>query len=100
MRPWLERIDQSMDRDFLSYEERLTHFFRFDTTEMERGDLQSQVSALVAATGRPIMKLNEARQRMNWEPVDGGDTVVMPLNMSEGGEHDGAGMEGNPQPEE
>lgn len=46
-----------------------------DLNGLLRMDMASQVTTLAAAVGGTIMKPNEARERLNLEPVAGGDTV-------------------------
>ena len=45
-----------------------------------------QYQALSTATGRPFMTTNYARGLLDMPPVDGGDELITPLNVSEGGQ--------------
>lgn len=56
--------------------------FEFNLDEKHMGD--DRVSGLVSATGRPIMTTNEGRAKLNLPPIDGGDELVTPLNVTEG----------------
>lgn len=51
-----------------------------------RGTLETQYQALSTATGRPFMTTNYARGLLDMPPVDGGDELITPLNVSEGGQ--------------
>lgn len=51
-----------------------------------RGSLEEEVASGVKATGRPVMTTNEWRSRMNKPPIEGGDELVTPLNVLEGGQ--------------
>ncbi|GAA6124216.1 hypothetical protein BPY_23240 [Bifidobacterium psychraerophilum] len=51
-----------------------------------RGTLESQYHALSTATGRPFMETNRARRLLDMPPVPGGDQLITPLNVTEGGQ--------------
>jgi HK97 family phage portal protein len=53
--------------------------FEFNLDEKHMGD--DRLTALVSATGRPVMLTDEARARLNLPPVDGGDELVTPMNV-------------------
>lgn len=51
------------------------------------GDFEAQVTALVKATGTPVMLVDEAREKLNLSAdVAGGDVLVTPLNVIKGGQ--------------
>ncbi|NEG56141.1 phage portal protein [Bifidobacterium platyrrhinorum] len=51
-----------------------------------RGTLETQYQALSTATGRPFMETNRARALLDMPPVPGGDELITPLNVTEGGQ--------------
>lgn len=51
-----------------------------------RGTMETQYQALSTATGRPFMSTNYARRLLDMPPVKGGDELITPLNVSEGGQ--------------
>jgi hypothetical protein len=51
-----------------------------------KGDFDQETRALVSATGGPFMSRNEARARRNLPQIDGGDELIVPLNVTEGGQ--------------
>lgn len=51
-----------------------------------RGTFAEQYQALSTATGRPFMTTNEARKLLNRPQMPGGDQLITPLNVSEGGQ--------------
>lgn len=51
-----------------------------------RGSFQEQAAIMQSATGAPWMTRNEARAMRNMPPVDGGDDLVVPLNVLVGGQ--------------
>lgn len=61
--------------------------FEFNLDEKQMGD--ERIKTYVSATGRSVMLTNEARAKLNLPPVEGGDELVTPLNVTVGA---------NPQP--
>lgn len=62
------------------------YYVEFNIAEKLQGDFEEQAAVLSASTGRPWMTANEARGRMNLPRVDGGDELVVPLNVLVGGQ--------------
>ncbi|CUW29691.1 phage portal protein [Streptomyces reticuli] len=60
-------------------------YCEFNVDAKMRGDFESQAAAASTATGRPWMTVNETRARNNLPAVEGGDTLIVPLNVTEGG---------------
>lgn len=55
--------------------------FVFDTTQLVRGTFAEQVSALQIAVQTGVMTRNEARTMMGFNPIEGGDEVLIGPNM-------------------
>jgi HK97 family phage portal protein len=53
--------------------------FEFNLDEKHMGN--DRLTALVSATGRPVMLTNEARAKLNLPAIDDGDELVTPLNV-------------------
>lgn len=51
-----------------------------------RGSFEEQAQVMQSATGAPWMTRNEARAMQNRAPIDGGDDLVVPLNVLAGGQ--------------
>ena len=51
-----------------------------------RGSFEEQATIMQSATGAPWLTRNEARAKQNLPPVDGGDELVVPLNVLTGGQ--------------
>lgn len=51
-----------------------------------RGSFEEQADILSTSTGAPWMTRNEARARQNLPAIDGGDELIVPLNVLEGGQ--------------
>ena len=61
-------------------------YVEFDLTEKLKGSFEERASILQSAVGGPYMTRNEARADNNLPPVDGGDELIVPLNVVEGGQ--------------
>ena len=63
-----------------------TTYVEFDLTEKLKGSFEERASILQASVGGPWLTRNEARADNNLPPVEGGDTLIVPLNVLEGGQ--------------
>ena len=61
-------------------------YVEFDLTEKLKGSFEERTSILQSAVGGPWMTRNEARADNNLPPVEGGDELIVPLNVVEGGQ--------------
>ena len=61
-------------------------YVEFDLREKIKGNFEERAAILQSATGGPWMTRNEARADNNLPPVDGGDELIVPLNVIEGGQ--------------
>lgn len=61
-------------------------YVEFDLTEKLKGSFEERASILQAAVGGPWMTRNEARADNNLPQVEGGDELIVPLNVVEGGQ--------------
>ena len=61
-------------------------YVEFDLTEKLKGSFEERASILQASVGGPWMTRNEARADNNLPPVEGGDELIVPLNVLEGGQ--------------
>lgn len=50
------------------------------------GSFEEQADYLSTMVGGPTMTRNEARARLNLPPIDGGNELIVPLNVTEGGQ--------------
>lgn len=51
-----------------------------------RGNFEEQAKSFNTLVGAPVMTRNEARAKMNLANVEGGDELITPLNVLEGGQ--------------
>lgn len=63
-----------------------SRYVEFNIDEKLQGNFEEQSAALQSATGGPWMTRNEARSLRNLPAVDGGDELIIPLNVLIGGQ--------------
>ena len=61
-------------------------YVEFDLSEKLKGSFEERASILQSAVGGPYMTRNEARADNNLPPIDGGDELIVPLNVVAGGQ--------------
>lgn len=60
-------------------------YFEHNLDEKLRGDFLAEAEATSRAVGGPWLLRNEARARRNLPPIDGGNDLIVPLNVTTGG---------------
>jgi len=82
---WLRRIEcESDDRLFTEQEkETSAYFVEFNRDDLIRADFASRMVGYEKAVMNGIMTRNEARDRLQLNPLDGGDEPIIPLNMQQ-----------------
>lgn len=61
------------------------HYVEYDLQIKLQGSFEERAQVLQSAVGAPWMLRNEARAMFNMPEVEGGDELVVPLNVIEGG---------------
>lgn len=61
-------------------------YVEFDLTEKLKGSFEERATIYQSAAGGPYMTRNEVRAELNLPPVDGGDELIVPLNVTAGGQ--------------
>ena len=62
-----------------------TQYAEFDIEAKLAGSFEERVSVLQSSVGGPWMTRNEARAKLNMPAIEGGDELIVPLNVTEGG---------------
>ena len=77
---WLTKWEQECDEKLLSESEkrRESHYFKFQTAALLRADFQTTITSLQTAIAARIINPNEARERLELNPYDGGDSYENP----------------------
>ena len=61
-------------------------YVEFDLTEKLKGNFEERASILQSSVGGPWITRNEARRDNNLPPIEGGDELIVPLNVLAGGQ--------------
>jgi HK97 family phage portal protein len=89
--PWLVRIEKSIKRDLFTPQEKIEATAKFDVSGLLRGDAASRSALYHNGILDGWMTRNEARSAessmgITFNPLEGLDLPLMPLNMTDGTE--------------
>ncbi|MFJ4168378.1 phage portal protein [Paenarthrobacter sp. NPDC089714] len=85
--PWLKMLAQELMLQLLpEFGDSEDLYLEFNLEEKLRGSFEEQAAQLQTATGGPYMTRNEARAMNNLPAIEGGDELIVPLNVIEGGQ--------------
>ncbi|MGK9222061.1 MULTISPECIES: phage portal protein [unclassified Microbacterium] len=85
--PLLMEIKQEIELQILpDFEDTDGVYVEFNMQEKLRGSFEEQAAQLQTSVGAPYLTRNEARARANLPRVEGGDELVVPLNVLIGGQ--------------
>jgi HK97 family phage portal protein len=81
--PWYARIENSADVNLLTDAERRDgYYFKFMAAGLLRGDMKSTADYLTKLVDRGIMVRNEARAKLELNPLPGLSKPLTPVNMT------------------
>jgi HK97 family phage portal protein len=89
--PWLKMIEQEIGLQLIPEFEPVnpTRFYvEFNLREKLTGSFEERQAAIQSAVGGPTMTTNEARALDNRPPVEGGDDLIRPLNVTQNGDQE------------
>ena len=84
IRPWLVRIEQSMNKALIPETERGKYFIKFNMDGLMRGDYKSRMEGYAIARQNGWMSTNDIRGLENLNPIsaeEGGDEYLVNGNM-------------------
>lgn len=80
VRPWCVRFEQALLRDVMpTWESDL--FAEFNVDGLLRGDINARFSAFTKGIQWGFLSPNDVRRWENLDPIEGGDTYIIPANM-------------------
>ena len=84
--PWLTMIAQRLNQFLLPLiGEEPRHYVEFDIRRKLEGSFEERAQVIQSSVGAPWMTRNEARAMNNLPRIEGGDELIVPLNVLEGG---------------
>lgn len=85
--PEIERIQQRINRKVVPLmADRSVIYVEFNLQAKLQGSFEQQADLLGRAIGGPYMTRNEGRARLNMTAVEGGDQLIVPLNVTANGD--------------
>lgn len=85
--PWLQRIAQALQLQLLAdFGGSTSLYLEFNLEEKMRGSFEEQAAQIQSAVGGPYMTRNEGRAMRNLPAIEGGDDLIVPLNVITGGQ--------------
>lgn len=85
--PWLAMLTEELTLQLLpDLDTGGDVYVEFNLAEKLRGSFEEQAASLQTSVGAPWLTRNEARARVNLPRLDGGDDLVVPLNVLVGGQ--------------
>ena len=87
--PWLMMIEQRINMSLIPKVLGQTHpgiYTEFNIQSKLNGSFEEQGAILQQSVGGPYLTRNEARARLNMTAIDGGDNLIVPLNVTANGD--------------
>lgn len=84
--PWLVMLQQELELQLIPDYNAEGMYFEFNLAEKMRGTFEEQAGVMQTMVGGPIMTRNEGRARINLPWIEGGDELIVPLNVVAGGQ--------------
>lgn len=86
--PWLTMITEELELQLIpEFEPQPQRFYlEFNIREKLTGDFVERGAVMAQAIGGPYLTVNEGRAMDNRPPVDGGDELIRPLNVTQPGD--------------
>lgn len=85
--PWLTQIQEEFAVQLIDELDSTGKVYvEFNLAEKMRGSFEEQAASLQTSVGGPWLTRNEARARQNLSAIDGGDELIVPLNVVTGGQ--------------
>ena len=78
--PWVGKLEQEYFNKLLTPREQ-TGYFKFNVNSLMRGDSKTRAEFYRIMMSTSVMTINEVRGLEDMDPIDGGDEVMLPLNM-------------------
>lgn len=87
--PEIERIQQRVNAKLVPrLADASKTYVEFNLQTKLAGSFEEQSDLLQKAVGGPYMTVNEARARLNMPSIEGGDDLIVPLNVTQNGDQD------------
>lgn len=92
---WLRRIECAANRQLIDSD---SEFLKFVVEGLLRGDSVGRSAFYVSMINTGVFSINEVREKEDMNPIDGGDTRLIPMNMNAVNEPEGSSAGNEPDP--
>lgn len=82
IQPYLTRIERTMNRWLLGEKERAEYFVEFNVEGLLRSDSKARAEFYASMVNNGLMTPNEVRRKENMHAVEGGDDLLVQVNMT------------------
>ena len=79
--PWAAKIENEFERKLLHSDQLSSWNFRFDYSDILRGDAVAQADFVAKMVSSGTFTINDARRYMYQNPISGGDETYVPINL-------------------
>lgn len=86
--PWLTMLREEIQLQLIPDLSTDRLYVEFNLREKLTGSFEQRGAAIQTAVGSPWMTVNEARALDNRSPLEGGDELIRPLNVTQNGDQD------------
>lgn len=93
--PYLTAVEAGIQVSLISEAERAEHFSKFNVNALLRGDMAARASFYHSLTQDGAISPNEIRELEDWNPREGGDIYLTPMNMAINGKPPETGKPAN-----
>jgi HK97 family phage portal protein len=85
--PWIVMIQEELEAQLLpEFGTTEGLYIEFDVDAKLQGSIEERARIFQSSVGGPYVTRNEARAKLNLSPVEGGDELIVPLNVITGGQ--------------
>lgn len=82
LQPYINRIEKAIKKQLLTKTERSNYYAKFNVDGLLRGDIKTRFESYNIGRNMGVYSANEIRAKEDMNPITGGDTYLVPLNMT------------------
>lgn len=82
LRVWAKRLEDEMNSKLFSARDQRTMYVRFNINSLLRGDMRARAEMYQTMLQNGVLTINEVRALEDFNPIDGGDELLVPMNMA------------------
>lgn len=80
--PWCVRIEDAFTQQIVKPQFGTDYYCKFNMDALERGNIASRYAAYNIGRNAGFLSRNEVREKENYNPIEGGDDYLTPMNMN------------------